>query len=49
MHADTVTCLASCGDLLVSGSRDQSVIAWNVAPNGLRNEVRRRNGSKRMT
>lgn len=41
MHADTVTCLgvSHCKSLLVSGSRDQSVVAWQVTPSGLKNDV----------
>ncbi|CAJ1353428.1 unnamed protein product [Effrenium voratum] len=41
MHADTVTCLGAspCRSMLVSGSRDQSVVLWAVSPSGLKNDV----------
>eukprot|EP00434_Breviolum_minutum_P033078 symbB.v1.2.029266.t1/scaffold3127.1/size62967/1 len=41
MHADTVTCLGAshCKSVLVSGSRDQSVVTWSVTPSGLKSEV----------
>eukprot|EP00929_Paragymnodinium_shiwhaense_P087533 TRINITY_DN47695_c0_g1_i1.p1 TRINITY_DN47695_c0_g1~~TRINITY_DN47695_c0_g1_i1.p1 ORF type:complete len:1037 (+),score=216.87 TRINITY_DN47695_c0_g1_i1:119-3229(+) len=41
VHADTVTCLgvSSCGGVIVSGSRDQSVRTWSPMSSGLKSEL----------
>lgn len=41
MHADTVTCLSAspCRTMLVSGSRDQSIVTWALTSASLKSET----------